>query len=171
MFHSSKTGELTSLDDYVSRMKEGQSQIYYLAGETKEVVESSPLLERLIKRGYEVLYMTDPIDEYALANLEKYDGKYKITNIGREGLKLDDDKDDEEKEKQLEQQYAQLTSFLKKSLGSKVEKVKISHRLTQSPSALVSSAHGYTANMERIIKAQALSDPKATYVKLFVDLN
>jgi len=162
MFHSSKTSDLASLDDYVSRMKEGQTQIYYLAGESKEVVESSPLIERLIKRGYEVLYMTDPIDEYALANLEKYDGKYKITNIGREGLKLEDDQADEEKEKKLEQEYSHLTSFLKKALGNKVEKVTISHRLTQSPTALVSSAHGYTANMERIIKAQALSDPKAT---------
>jgi len=162
MFFSSKTGELTTLDDYISRMKEGQTQIYYLAGESKEAVESSPLIERLVKRGYEVLYMVDPIDEYALANLEKYDGKYKLTNIGREGLKLEDDKDDSEKEKKYEESYAPLISFLKKSLGSKIEKATISNRLTQSPSAIVSSQHGWTANMERIIKAQALSDPKSS---------
>jgi heat shock protein beta len=166
MFHSSKTGELSSLDSYVSRMKEGQTQIYYLAGESKESVETSPLLEKLIKKGYEVLYMTDPIDEYCLANLEKFDGKYKITNIGREGLKLDGDEKEEEKEKEIEEKYSPLLSFLKKTLGSKVEKVTVSSRLTQSPTALVSSAGGWTANMERIIKAQALSDPKSAQVNI-----
>jgi len=160
MFHSSKTGDLTTLDDYISRMKEGQTQIYFLAGESKESVESSPLIERLVKRGYEVLYMVDPIDEYALANMEKYDGKYKLTNIGREGLKLDDD-NTEEQDKKYEESYSALISFLKKTLGSKIEKAIISNRLTQSPSALVSSAQGWTANMERIIKAQALADPKS----------
>jgi len=162
MFLSSKTGDLVSLDDYVSRMKEGQTQIYYIAGESKESVETSPLIERLVKRGYEVLFMVDPIDEYALSNMEKYDGKYKLTNIGREGLKLEDDKSDEEKEKKLEETYSGLLSFLKSTLGTKVEKVVLSTRLTQSPSALVSSAGGWTANMERIIKAQALSDPKSS---------
>jgi HSP90 family molecular chaperone len=147
-------------------MKEGQTQIYYLAGESKESVETSPLLEKLIKKGYEVLYMTDPIDEYCLANLEKFDGKYKITNIGREGLKLDGDEKEEEKEKEIEEKYSPLLSFLKKTLGSKVEKVTVSSRLTQSPTALVSSAGGWTANMERIIKAQALSDPKSAQVNI-----
>ncbi len=120
MFHSSKTGDLTTLDDYISRMKEGQTQVYYLAGESKEAVEGSPLIERLVKRGYEVLYMVDPIDEYALANMEKYDGKYKLTNIGREGLKLDDDKEGEDTDKKYEESYAALISFLKKTLGAKV---------------------------------------------------
>jgi HSP90 family molecular chaperone len=83
MFQSSKTSELASLQEYVDRMKEGQTQIYYLAGENLDVVSSSPLLERLIKKGFEVLYMTDPIDEYAMGNLEKFDGKYKLTNIAR----------------------------------------------------------------------------------------
>ena len=161
MFYSSKTKDITFLDDYVKRMKEGQTQIYYLAGESRETVQESPLLEKLIKRDYEVLYMTDAIDEYTLANLEKYDGKYKLTNIAKEGLKLDDEKVDQEKEKQVELQFQDLTKFMKNQLKAKVEKVVISKRLTTSPSALVSGSSGWTANMERIIKAQALGDPKA----------
>ena len=161
MFQSSKTGDLTFLEDYVARMKEGQSQIYYLAGDSMENVESSPLLEKLNKKGFEVLYMVDPIDEYTMANLEKFDGKYKMTNIAKEGLEFED-KQDEEKEKELEKEYQPLLAYLKKTLKSKVEKVVLSKRLTQSPSALVSSASGWTANMERIVKAQALADNKAT---------
>jgi len=156
MFHSSKTSEFSTLQQYVERMKEGQNQIYYLAGETKEAVETSPLLERLLKKGYEVLYMTDPIDEYALTHLEKFDGKYKLTNIAKEGLTFDGE--EEKKKEEEEKEYEKLISFFKTLLGSKVEKIIISNRLTQSPSALVSSAHGWTANMERIIKAQALAD-------------
>jgi len=161
MFHSSKTGELTTFDDYVKRMKEEQTQIYYLAGENKESIEASPLIEKLVKRGYEVLYLTDPIDEYALSNLEKFDGKYKITNISREGLKFDGEENDEENDKKQEEEFSTVTKFLKKNLSSRVEKVILSNRLTNSPSALVSSQHGWTANMERILKAQALADPKA----------
>lgn len=103
-------------------MKEGQNQIYYLAGESKEAIQSSPLLEKLMKRGYEVLYMVDPIDEYSLADLEKFDAKYKMTNIGRVGLTFEDDTTGEEKEKEKEQkeQLATLTDFLKNVLGNKV---------------------------------------------------
>jgi len=105
--------------------------------------------------------MIDAIDEYALGNLEKFDGKYKLTNIGREGLSFDGDEDDKDQAKEDEEQFSQLTKFLKTQLGSKVEKVVLSKRLTQSPTALVSGQHGWTANMERIIKAQALADPNA----------
>jgi len=161
MFLSSKTGGLTFLEDYVSRMKEGQNQIYYLAGERKEMLESSPLLERLVKRGYEVLFMTDAIDEYAIGHLEKFDGKFKLTNIGKEGLTFDGEEIDEEKEKEEEERYRPLLKYLKKTLGTKIERAEISHRLTDSPSAMVSSQFGWTANMERIMKAQTMSDPKA----------
>eukprot|EP01116_Phalansterium_solitarium_P013577 TRINITY_DN30971_c0_g1_i1.p1 TRINITY_DN30971_c0_g1~~TRINITY_DN30971_c0_g1_i1.p1 ORF type:complete len:810 (-),score=442.35 TRINITY_DN30971_c0_g1_i1:500-2929(-) len=160
-FWSSKTGELTSLGDYVKRMKEGQTQIYYLAGESKDQVASSPLLERLVKKGYEVLYMIDPIDEYALGNLEKFDGKYPMTNIARENLKLDGEKEDEEKDKKDKEEYKVLTKFIKSTLDGKVVNVVVTKRLTSSPSVLVSGQSGWTANMERIIKAQALADPKS----------
>jgi len=104
-FQSNKTGDLTSLSDYVDRMKEGQNQIYYLAGETLDQLKVSPLIERLEKKGYEVLFMTDPIDEYCLANLEKYDGKFRVTNISREGLALDGEKVNEEKEKEEREHF------------------------------------------------------------------
>jgi len=159
MFHSSKTKELTTFDKYVERMKKGQQQIYYLAGESKESIENSPLIEKLIKRGYEVLYMVDPIDEYCLGNLgEKFDGKYKVTNVAREQLKLDDEDVDQEKEKEIEKDYEPLLKFLKKNLSKRIEKAIISKRLAGSPSALVSGSYGWTPNMERIIKAQALGD-------------
>jgi len=157
MFHSSKTGELTTLEKYVSRMKEGQTQIYFLAGESKELTEKSPLLERLVKKGYEVLYMVDPIDEYAISNLEKFDGKYKLTNIAREGLDVGDEKNNEQ-EKEEKEQFKPLIDFLKTTLGPKIEKVVISTRLTTSPSAIVASSYGMTANMERLMRAQALGD-------------
>jgi heat shock protein beta len=155
MFLSSKTGDYVTLDDYVSRMKEGQDQIFYLAGTSKDAVEKSPLLERVIKRGYEVLYMVDPIDEYALQHIPKYDSKYKLTNLGKEGVKLDD-KDVEEEKKKIEEEYKPLVDYLKDTLSDKLEKVVVTDRLTTSPCALVSTSYGYTANMERIIKAQAL---------------
>jgi heat shock protein beta len=160
MFYSSKTGELTTLDEYLSRMKEGQKQIYYLAGENKESVETSPLIEKLVTKGYEVLYMLEPVDEYTMQALEKYDGKYKLTNIAREGLEFDDDQS-EKTEKENKEKFSGLIKYLKKVLSSRVERVEISKRLTHSPSALVSSQYGWTANMERILKAQALSDPNA----------
>lgn len=156
-FYSSKTGELSSLDDYVSRFKEGQDQIYYLAGASKDNVEKSPLLEKAIKKGYEVLYMIDPIDEYALQHIQKYDGKYKLTNLGKEGVKFDDaDTNEEEEKKKIEEDFAPLSEFLKSTLSEHIEKVVVSDRLTTSPCALVSSSYGYSANMERIMKAQAL---------------
>jgi len=161
MFHSSKTGELTTLDDYVSRMKEGQDQIFYLAGSSKDSVEKSPLIERAVKKGYEVLYMIDPIDEYALQHITKYDGKHKMTNLGKEGVKFDDADDEAAEKKKVAAEFAPLADFLKSTFSDKIEKVIISDRLTTSPCALVSSSYGYTANMERILKAQALGQGKA----------
>jgi len=96
-FYSSKTQSLTSLEDYVSRMKEGQDQIFYLAGESKEAVANSPFVERLLGKGYEVLYMTDPIDEWSVQSMVKFDNKYTLTNVAKEGLKLD--KEEKKKKK------------------------------------------------------------------------
>lgn len=173
MFHSSKTGDYVTLDDYVSRLKEGQDQIFYLAGSSKDSVEKSPLIERVIKRGYEVLYMVDPIDEYALQHIPKYDGKYKLTNLGKEGVKLDDN-DVEDEKKKAEEEYKPLVDYLKDALSEHLEKVVVTDRLTTSPCALVSTSYGYTANMERIIKAQALNvkNSQAPYVpKKILEIN
>merc|ERR1711934_869013 len=157
-YKSSKSGEdMTSLKDYVYRMKEDQKEIYCITGETRKAVEPAPFLETLKKRGYEVLYMTDPIDEYAIQQLKEYDGK-KILNITKEGLNIE--KSDEEK-KEWEEKKAScenLCKLIKEVLGDKAEKVVVSDRLTNSPCCLVTGEYGWSANMERIMKAQALKD-------------
>merc|ERR1711871_1863152 len=157
-YSSSKSGEdMTSLKDYVSRMKEDQKEIYCITGESKKAVESAPFLETLKKRGFEVLYMTDPIDEYAIQQLKEYDGK-KILNITKEGLNIE--KSDEEKKEWEEKKAAceNLCKLIKEVLGDKAEKVVVSDRLTNSPCCLVTGEYGWSANMERIMKAQALKD-------------
>jgi len=155
-YQSSKTGKLTSLEDYVNRMKKGQSDIYYIATDSLENAKKSPLVEKLLKRGYEVLYMVDPIDEYTLQNLDKFDNKWKMVNVAKEGLKLDST--DQEALKKYEEEYKPLTEWLKKFLGESLEKAVVTDRLTRTPCALVSSSFGWTANMERLVKAQALTD-------------
>merc|ERR1711967_94964 len=157
-YKSSKSGEdMTSLKDYVSRMKEDQKEIYCITGESQKAVESAPFLETLKKRGYEVLYMTDPVDEYAIQQLKEYDGK-KILNITKEGLKIE--KSDEEKAEWEEKKAAceSLCKLVKEVLGDKAEKVVVTDRLTTSPCCLVTGEYGWSANMERIMKAQALKD-------------
>merc|ERR1719443_2248741 len=157
-YSSTKSGEdLTSLKEYVGRMQENQPGIYYITGESKKVVETSPFLEKLKKKGYEVLYMTDPIDEYCVQQLKEYDGK-KLICATKEGLQLDET--DEEK-KQFEEEKAKtegLCKLMKEVLDNKVEKVIVSSRIVESPCCLVTGEYGWTANMERIMKAQALRD-------------
>merc|ERR1711966_138527 len=157
-YKSSKSGEdMTSLKDYVSRMKEDQKEIYCITGESQKAVESAPFMETLKKRGYEVLYMTDPIDEYAIQQLKEYDGK-KLLNVTKEGLTIE--KSDEEKKEWEEKKAAceNLCKLVKEVLGDKAEKVVVSDRLTTSPCCLVTGEYGWSANMERIMKAQALKD-------------
>lgn len=157
-FASSKSDEPTSFDDYVARMKENQQNIYYVAGESRAALEKSPFLERLVDRGFEVLFLTDPIDEYAVQHLPEFEG-HKLVSVTKEGLKLEDEDDTEkEKEKEAAEELAPLISFLKAKLSGKVEKVTVSTRLAKSPCVLVTSQYGWTANMERIVRSQALGD-------------
>merc|ERR1719160_475660 len=148
---------MTSLKEYVGRMQENQAGIYYITGESLTAVESSPFLEKLKKKGYEVLYMTDPIDEYCVQQLKDYDDK-KLICATKEGLKM---KEDEEEKKAFEEAKAKtegLCKLIKEILEDKVEKVVVSNRLAQSPCVLVTGEYGWSANMERIMKAQALRD-------------
>ncbi|KAM9956400.1 hypothetical protein ACTFIR_003113 [Dictyostelium discoideum] len=154
LFPSSKE-ELTTFAGYVERMKEGQDQIYFITGKSKDSVEASPLIEQAIKKGYEVLFLVDPIDEYLVPQLDKFDDKYKFTNLARSGVKFNEDKEEEDQRKQTAEEFKPLLSYLKKTLSDKLEKVVISKVLADSPSILVSNSWGVTANQERIMKAQA----------------
>lgn len=161
-FHSSKTGPdgWTSLTKYVKDMPEGQDQIYYIAGSSYDEVSNSPFVEKILKKGHEVLYLTDAVDEYCLSNLPDFDNK-KFQSVAKEGLKVDTSAKAESYRKSLETKYAGLISWLKDSaLKDKVQNVVLSERLSESPAALVATAFGWTGNMERLAKSNAHSKTK-----------
>jgi len=158
MYFSTKSGdEQTSLKDYISRMPESQKDIYYITGETKKSVETSPFIEKCKKRNYEVLFMVDPIDEYCVQQLKEYDGK-KLVSVTKEGLKFEESEEDKKAWQELTADFEPLAKLMKEILGDKVEKVVMSERMTESPCVLVTGEYGWTANMERIMRAQALRD-------------
>merc|ERR1712102_221764 len=157
-FYTSASGEeMCSLPDYVSRMKETQKNIYYITGESKEVVSSSSFVEMLKKRGLEVVYMTEPIDEYVVQQLKAFEGK-NLVSVTKEGLELPEDEDEKNKREENVKKLEGLRKVMKDILDKKVEKVTVSTRLVSSPCCIVTSQYGWTANMERIMKAQALRD-------------
>merc|ERR1711912_122477 len=161
-FKTSKSdGKWVSLEQYVENMKEDQEFIYYISGESLEAVKNSPFLEQCQKRGLEVLYLVEPIDEYAVQNLTEFDGK-RLMSVTKEGLKFGGDEDelDAKREKMYKEKFDKLTTFLKETYGKTVEKIAISNRLQNTPCVLVTSQYGYSANMERIMKSQAFSDAK-----------
>lgn len=154
---SASGDDICSLKDYVGRMKESQKHIYYITGESKEQVANSSFVERVKKRGFEVIYMTEPIDEYVVQQLKDYDGK-QLVSVTKEGLELPEDEDEQKKREEDQVKYENLCKVMKDILDKKVEKVVVSNRLVESPCCIVTSQYGWTANMERIMKAQALRD-------------
>ena len=155
-FYTSKSEEeLKSLDDYVENMGENQKAIYYLASDSLKSAKSAPFLEKLVQKDIEVLYLIEPIDEVAIQNLQTYKEK-KFVDISKEDLELGDE--DEVKERESKQEYNLLCDWIKQQLGDKVAKVQVSKRLSSSPCVLVSGKFGWSANMERLMKAQALGD-------------
>jgi len=157
-YHTSASGdEVASLGDYVARMKENQKDIYYITGESKDVVSTSSFVERLKKRGFEVVYMTEPIDEYVVQQLKEFEGK-NLVSITKEGLELPEDEEEKKKTEADKEKFGGLCKVMKDILDKKIEKVVVSNRLVSSPCCIVTSQYGWTANMERIMKAQALRD-------------
>merc|ERR1712018_307253 len=156
-YKTSSQDEVTSFKDYVSRMKDAQKDIYYITGANLEAVKNSSFVERLVKRGFEVLYMVDPIDEYCVQQLKEYDGK-NLVSVTKEGLELPEDEEEKKKFEEQKTRLEALCKVMKDILDKKVEKVVVSNRLVRSPCCIVTSQYGWTANMERIMKAQALKD-------------
>lgn len=154
---SASGDEMCSLKDYVGRMKENQKHIYYITGESKEQVANSSFVERVKKRGFEVIYMTEPIDEYVVQQLKEFDGK-QLVSVTKEGLELPEDEEEKKKREEDKAKFENLCKVMKDILDKKVEKVVVSIRLVDSPCCIVTSQYGWTANMERIMKAQALRD-------------
>lgn len=159
-FHSSNSDtEYTSLEEYVERMKEKQEHIYFIAGSSKSEVENSPFAEKLLKKGYEILYLTEPVDEYCIQSLPEFDGK-KFQNIAKEGLVLEQSEKAKERKEELEKEFEGLTEWLKETaLKDKIKDAKVSSRLTETPCALVAGTYGWSGNMERIMLSQAYSQP------------
>jgi len=154
-FPSTTSGDkVTGLDGYIERMVENQTDIYYIAGESIDAVKDSPMLDEPKRRGYEVLYLVDPIDEYLVGQISGYDG-YSLVSVAQEGVKFGNA---EEETAKFQEEYKKFCSWFQKLLGSKVEKVIVSSRVATTPAVVTTSQFGWSANMERIMKAQPVGE-------------
>lgn len=165
-FHSSHGEGMTSLANYVKRMKPKQERIYYIAGATKDEVKNSPFVERLLRKGYEVLYLVEAVDEYAISALPEYDGK-KFQNVAKEGFNLTESEGGKQQFEQLKTTFEPLTKWLgDNALKDQISRATVSERLSDSPCALVASMFGWTGNMERLATSNAhqkADDPQRSY--------
>jgi len=164
-YHSTKTGDkLTSLKDYISRCKEGQDKIYYITGENRKSLENSPFVEGAKKKGVEVLFMTEAIDEYMMQQLKEFE-KHKFVCISKGNIDFGETEEEKQQKEKLAEQMKVVCETIKETLGEKVEKVETSTRVVNSPCCIVTGEFGWSANMERIMKAQALrNNQMSTYM-------
>merc|ERR1712212_1157414 len=155
---STSGGKLSSLSEYVERMKDKQEHIFYMAGGSVEEVKTWAFVERLLKKGYEVLYLTEAVDEYAISALPEFEGK-KFQNVAKEGFSIDGDNDAAKARKtEITEKYDPLIKWMGEDvLKDHILRAEISERLTSSPCALITSKFGWTANMQRIIQSQTHS--------------
>jgi len=161
-FQTSKSGsKFISFDDYIKNMDEKQQNIYYISGDDTKLLENSPFIEKLKSKNYEIIFFTDPLDEYTVNHLKDYENK-KIICATKDGLKFEETDEEKREFEDLVTSFEDLTKYVKEVLGDKVTKVQISNRLANSPCILVTTEYGYTANMERILKAQAIGTNTVT---------
>jgi molecular chaperone HtpG len=157
-YPSTKSGaDMTSLKEYINRMKDKQEVIYYITGENKTTLQNSPFLETLKKRDLEVLFMCDAIDEHAIQQLKEYEGK-KMMDVSKEGLDLSLNEDEKKKVEEEKKTFEALCKKMKEILGESIEEVMVGERMVNSPASLVTTEYGWSANMQRIMKAQVLRD-------------
>nr|CAG4649951.1 EOG090X01EZ [Sida crystallina] len=156
-FRSSLNKGHVSFSEYIERMKEKQEAIYYIAGSSLEEVEKSPFVERLVKKGYEVLYLTEAVDEYCISALPEFEGK-KFQNVAKEGVELDEGEGAKAKLEELKTQFEPLTKWLSETaLKDQILRAEVGQRLLKTPCALITSRFGWTGNMQRIIASQTHS--------------
>merc|ERR1711944_178506 len=155
---TSSAGNVVSLSQYVERMKDKQEQIFYMAGSTLKECQESPFVERLVKKGYEVLYLTEAVDEYSVSALPEFEGK-KFQNVAKDGFAIDGDTEASKVYKEeLKERFEPLIKWMQEdALKDHILRAEISERLEHSPCALITSRFGWTANMQRIIGSQTHS--------------
>jgi molecular chaperone HtpG len=161
-YESSTQEGWSSFEDYVGRMREGQKAIYYAAGPSRQLIEGSPHLEELRKRGYEVLYRTDPIASFAMSALDEFEGK-PLVNAMTESLSLEDEpgsgEDESKDDESAEREHVAFLEHVKSVLGDKVGEVRASRRLTDSPACLVIAEGGMAPHIEQMLRARKMDVP------------